>query len=341
MISLSSLQIFDLLFRFAATGQLLLMGIVFCWRYQGLRLFSRLLLLVCICAYILLTTPIEDEHYSWLRQPLLLLTDLTSFSILLLAQVVLNPRLKFKQLTIGLWGPIALWSLFLSYFFLLTPGKGHIHDFNHILAGVVLLLVVYQCLQGYMDDLLDSRRDQRLMLVGGCGIYMLVLIFFELAFQYVKDNSWFSLGNAFLLLLCISFLGVKVLTSKQGSLNSEKEQSKPQVTDDPQIQQLEQLMQTGFYRQPELTIGRLSQELGIPEHQLRRLINQQLGFTNFSHYLNSYRIPAICQQLADVKLKHIPILTLALDMGYGSIASFNRAFKQQMAQTASEYRAQF
>ena len=50
---------------------------------------------------------------------------------------------------------------------------------------------------------------------------------------------------------------------------------------------------------------------------------------------------AICEQLADPALKKMPILTLALDMGFGSIASFNRAFKQQMQTTPSNYRDQF
>ena len=34
----------------------------------------------------------------------------------------------------------------------------------------------------------------------------------------------------------------------------------------------------------------------------------------------------------------LPILTIALECGYGSIGPFNRAFKQRLGMTPSEYR---
>jgi AraC-like DNA-binding protein len=36
-----------------------------------------------------------------------------------------------------------------------------------------------------------------------------------------------------------------------------------------------------------------------------------------------------------------PILTIAFDLGYGSVATFNRAFKAKMGKTPKEYRNQF
>ena len=100
-------------------------------------------------------------------------------------------------------------------------------------------------------------------------------------------------------------------------------------------------MEQDFFLEPELTIGKLSDQLDIPAHQLRELINQQLGFSNFSHFLNSYRIPWVCEQLQATSKRSLPILTLALEAGYGSIAPFNRAFKAQMGQTPKKYRDQF
>jgi AraC-like DNA-binding protein len=35
----------------------------------------------------------------------------------------------------------------------------------------------------------------------------------------------------------------------------------------------------------------------------------------------------------------LPILTIALDSGYGSIGPFNRAFRQRYGMTPTEYRA--
>jgi AraC-like DNA-binding protein len=42
--------------------------------------------------------------------------------------------------------------------------------------------------------------------------------------------------------------------------------------------------------------------------------------------------------LADPGQAEVPILTIALDAGFGSIGPFNRAFKAQTGLTPSEYR---
>ena len=81
-------------------------------------------------------------------------------------------------------------------------------------------------------------------------------------------------------------------------------------------------------------------ELDYPEHQLRRLINGQLGYRNFSAFLNRYRIEAAMQLLADPDHVRTPILTIALDLGYGSLGPFNRAFKSATNMTPTEYRQQ-
>ena len=78
--------------------------------------------------------------------------------------------------------------------------------------------------------------------------------------------------------------------------------------------------------------------MNLPDHQLRVVINQQLGFENFSRFLNSYRIPAICDKLQQAEHQTTPVLTLALEAGYNSIAPFNRAFKELKGMTPTQYR---
>ena len=99
-------------------------------------------------------------------------------------------------------------------------------------------------------------------------------------------------------------------------------------------------MGNGEYRRSGLTISALSESLGHPEHRLRRLINGPLGFRNFSAFLNSYRIPEAQQILADPDKVRKPVLTLALELGYGSLGPFNRAFKASTGQTPTEFRQQ-
>jgi AraC-like DNA-binding protein len=82
----------------------------------------------------------------------------------------------------------------------------------------------------------------------------------------------------------------------------------------------------------------LSQKLDIPEYRLRHLINRQLGHRNFSAFVNSYRLAEAEAALSDPSQVAVPILTIALDAGFGSIGPFNRAFKAHTGLTPSEYR---
>jgi AraC-like DNA-binding protein len=92
------------------------------------------------------------------------------------------------------------------------------------------------------------------------------------------------------------------------------------------------------YREPDLSIASLAQKLDIPEYRLRRLINEQLGHRNFSAFVNGYRLAEAETALGDPAQGGVPVLTIALDAGFGSIGPFNRAFKAHTGLTPTEYR---
>jgi AraC-like DNA-binding protein len=92
------------------------------------------------------------------------------------------------------------------------------------------------------------------------------------------------------------------------------------------------------YRHEGLTIGALALRLGIPEYKLRRVINQGLGYRNFTAFLNRYRIDEAKAALADPAQAAVPVLTIAMDAGFQSLPPFNRAFKSDTGLTPSDYR---
>lgn len=87
-----------------------------------------------------------------------------------------------------------------------------------------------------------------------------------------------------------------------------------------------------------LTIAELARLLETQEHVLRRVINQALGFRNFNDFLHTHRLREAAERLGDPQLQRVPVLTIALEVGYGSIGPFNRAFKERFGVTPSEYR---
>ena len=118
----------------------------------------------------------------------------------------------------------------------------------------------------------------------------------------------------------------------------ERRRNELDAADQQMHEALVRSMENRGYARTGLTISQLAEELQTPEHQLRALINTRLGYKNFSTFLNGYRVEEACERLADPKEARIPILTIALDAGFASLAPFNRAFRQSTGMTPSEYR---
>jgi AraC-like DNA-binding protein len=86
-----------------------------------------------------------------------------------------------------------------------------------------------------------------------------------------------------------------------------------------------------LYAREALTIAELARLLDTQEHVLRRVVNHGLGFRNLKE---------AADRLGDAQGRRIPVLTIALEVGYGSIGPFNRAFKERFGVTPTQYRRQ-
>lgn len=84
-----------------------------------------------------------------------------------------------------------------------------------------------------------------------------------------------------------------------------------------------------------LSLQTLSRRFGTNQVYLSRTINQGLG-ENFSTFINGLRVEYAKQMIGRDEQSMIEI---ALAAGFGSKASFNRAFKQHTGQSPSDYRA--
>jgi AraC-like DNA-binding protein len=56
--------------------------------------------------------------------------------------------------------------------------------------------------------------------------------------------------------------------------------------------------------------------------------------------LHVYRVAEACEILSDAKKANLPVLTVALSVGYQSITPFNNAFRELRGMTPSEFRKQ-
>lgn len=99
---------------------------------------------------------------------------------------------------------------------------------------------------------------------------------------------------------------------------------------------LEKWMETERpYLDPNLTLGELAKQLRTNTSVLSRVINQ--GFQqNFNDFINSYRVAAVEERLKRGDHETLTLLSIALDCGFNSKATFNRAFKKFTGQSPRE-----
>jgi AraC-like DNA-binding protein len=208
--------------------------------------------------------------------------------------------------------------------------------------------------RGRSTDLVEPRARLRLVMLGAVGVTALVMlaaIVYSVRFRPAPVN----LAEGLALLLAILVLATLLLgfdpdllpTDARGppsaqrlyATNGGSAAPTPLDSDAGALARLENLMtQEEVWRETGLTIGMLAERAGLPEYRLRRLINQRLGFRNFIAYLNEYRLAAAAGRLADINQIRTPVLTIALDLGWGSIGPFNRAFRARFGTTPSEFR---
>lgn len=97
------------------------------------------------------------------------------------------------------------------------------------------------------------------------------------------------------------------------------------------------LMQTErLFLQPELSLHELAQHLQTNPVQLSATINQVFG-KNFNDYINGLRVEEFVRKYSTDTNRRYTLLSLALDSGFNSKATFNRAFKKIKGSSPQEY----
>lgn len=350
-IQLTSLDIIDLFFRFLAIGQISILIGIYISRNPGFKTYLGSTLAICFSSYVLLTAPISNEHYGFLRGIFLFFTEYIPYILWAYTIHILRGKSVPPQLLRYLYIAFTLITIWFIYFFGYLQGVGTFHKINHYIQVIPLTHIVYITLKDFADDLVTSRRNFKILLSMLASLYFLLVMIFELLLPSVKSLAYFNIVNATMIVSLTSLIAWLLLTEKLTEAPSNKSSlptssANEESTQIPAIyksafNKLNELMEHGFYTQSQLTINVLANEIEIPEHQLRELINKHIGFKNFSEYLNSYRIPEACIRFKDSNQIRTPILTTALDLGYGSIATFNRVFKQETGKTPKEYRDHF
>jgi AraC-like DNA-binding protein len=224
----------------------------------------------------------------------------------------------------------------------------------HSLLGLVFVVgALASVLRGWRQDLIEARRRLRLFVLIAAGAYASTVLAVELALRSHPPIQELQLLNSFVLaalLLGLALIVLDVAPAVRAAFGWSPPPAPAPVrpadvdADDATgkiLRRLEQLMtKEGAYRDPDLSIASLAARIGMPEKKLRGMINERLGYKNFPSYVNAFRLEEVRKRLGDSGHDRLPILTLALEAGFGSVVAFNRAFKDRYGTTPSAFRAQ-
>jgi AraC-like DNA-binding protein len=331
------------------------------------QLNARLVALVCFngaCAIVLARQDFAywipeayQVHVGLLRIPFHIARNLTSGLLMILCHSLFQDDSKFPR---WLMGAFALQILMESVGSLRsTNGSEAQYGFIQAVPALLQLLFVgyalYWMLRGWQADLVEARRRLRWLLLAIIGTFMFVTILLERLLI-----PWDSIAIFYVHISLSILQAMLAITALLGTFRSDEpvyinpfrgERTRAAAADAKSTAAVEPhnaaiaavrraFAEQHLYRDGELTIASLAVKLAMPEYRLRKLIHEQLGYRNFNALLHDYRIAEACRCLANPAKNSLPILTIALTVGYNSINPFNRAFRESKGMTPSAYRAQ-
>lgn len=224
------------------------------------------------------------------------------------------------------------------------------YDSVNMIAGTMFRLGMFafataglwEAWRGRKGDLVEIRRRMRPRIAAAVGISVILIAVVEIAVFNLDAPRWMAraVGSEIAiltLLFCTAMFSMR--ESDLFGIPPKAVAAPPAPIDETMTDRLLTHMSAELpHRDEEMTIAKLAAQLGVQEYRLRRHINGALGHRNFAAFLNGYRLAEVKSALADPTQKDVPIITIALDAGFGSLGPFNRAFREAEGMTPSAYK---
>lgn len=309
---------------------------------------SGALLMLCIIGYLVMSDATIRAAFPGLTPAAALFSMYVSLALWLFARAIFETPWPRAALLVGIGlVPLVAWVTYVAQGVVGQSIATVASDSRYVVSLLVVAHAVWLAARGRPDDLVENRRSFRLFFVVVVAIQVMLVLLLELTLGNAAAPAWLELANVLVIAILTTGLALPwlkldpdffELSPKAKNDGEGSEARELSAVEKILHRKLEEAMAAGHYRQTGLTISTLANYLNYPEHQLRRLINSRLGYRNFSAFLNSHRIGEARNRLANPELARLPVLTIALDLGYASIGPFNRAFKMHTGVTPTEFR---
>lgn len=306
---------------------------------------------LAVAAFIITSAPGAHELLGVWAWPLTALCVTKAAWFWLFARALFRERAPLRPAHVAAVGAIAIAGTWQQLVFLAayragtaTPAET-LFGFGFDAALLVfVLLALAEAARGMDGDLVEKRRRMRLAFTGATGAYLVLSLVVQSLNLLLDTSTAPVVSRANMALIALASLGAAwLLLEVRGNswLEPAREAKDRPLSDDERtlLPRLEDAFRTDrIYLEDGLTIGALAERLGTAEHVLRRAINRGTGCRNFNDFLHSWRIREACDELSRPEHAKLPVLTIAMKVGYGSIGTFNRAFKARVGTTPTEFR---
>lgn len=306
-----------------------------------------------VAAFVLTSAREAGQFLGHWRYPLVLLCVTKAAWFWLFAKSLFADDFRLRPAQLGIVASVGVYGLWQQLAYvpaarsgLVTAGERAAALGFELLVLALVVLALIEAWRGLAGDLVELRRRLRLLFVtlvaGYLGMAVLVQVYNAL--QGASTPPPLALANlALITLFSLAAAMTLVQPRRVNWMSPEPRPVQVELGDAERrlLAALQRAMETErIYREEGLTIGALARRLDTREHVLRQVINRGLGFRNFNDFLHAHRIGEAARRLRRPEDARLPVLSIALDVGYGSIGPFNRAFKARVGMTPTRFRRQ-
>ena len=273
----------------------------------------------------------------------------TPLSVLLIVQMSHIKKLpSFINWTILLVVPFALIFSFVIVTYISSSCEGSLpkcNDFMSLLdvsglvAGAISLLAIWGHRNIFSDVRNQSAGQERywlilsLIIVNIC--FLALTVFHTSGYDYSVNIGLLRsiLGLSFVYLVSTSLF--RIYPNALFDVDKKKRSDQLSVDDENIINKIDDLLMLDkIYHEASYSRSDLARELNVSEAVISRIINVHFK-KSFPQLLNMYRVEDAKRLLLDTDES---IKIIANEVGFNSLPSFNRAFKEFASQSPSNYR---
>lgn len=235
--------------------------------------------------------------------------------------------------------------------------KQGMNEITVLLSSSILVLSFWEALRGYKQ----KNESQKLQAIIFASSYAFAVFNASILPKFLFSEADIQAYEPFIitssaLLIVLAMQVVMVLQSRDKThcCNQTESETSDEVNrvkvDEPfeemdispkLIKGINQLInEQQLYLQSNLKISDLAQALSVPEYKISRAIRHYYKVANFNLFINQYRVKHAQALLLKDEARHWSILSIALESGFSSLATFNRVFKSILGVIPNEFRKQ-